>query len=226
MMNKTTIMIIDENELFRIGVRQVLAKLPDTNILDFSPSQDTLNFIESTMPDLILLGCQFSIHSNLNLAEQINQRFPNSKVVVLTTDPEDEELFAVIKSSTVACISKSASIDVLVNTILKAFAGVYPINEVAMTRHKVASHVRRRFEEIISGANSSLPNTVFAPLSQREIQIIIHIAEGNTNKQIAHSLNISDQTIKNHITSILRKLNANDRAHAVTIAIRNDWITV
>ena len=225
-MNDLTIMIIDEQELFRAGVRQVLAKQPDIHILDYSPSPDTMHLIESTMPDVILLGCQFSVHSNLSLAEQISRQFPNSKVVVLTPDPDDEELFAVIKSSAVACINKSASADMLVDTIKKASAGEYPINELAMTRPKVASQVLRRFEEMISSENNNLPTAVFAPLTQREIQILSYIAEGNTNKQIAKCLNISEQTIKNHISSILRKLNANDRAHAVTMAIRNNWISV
>lgn len=225
-MNKVTVMIIDEQALFRTGVRQVLATQPEINILDCAPSQDTLSLIESTMPDVILLGCQFSVHSNLNLAEQINRRFPSSKVVVLTPDPDDEELFAVIKSSAVACINKNASADVLVDTIVKASAGEYPINEAAMTRPKVASQVLRRFEEMVSGVNNNLASVVYAPLTQREIQILSYIAEGNTNKQIAKYLSISEQTIKNHISSILRKLNANDRAHAVTMAIRNNWISV
>lgn len=225
-MNNVTVLIIDEQEFFRAGVRQVLAQQPDINILDYSPSPDIFNVIESKMPEVILLGCQFSVHSNLSLAEQITRRYPSSRVIVLTPDPDDEELFAVIKSSAVACINKNSSADVLVDTIKQASRGEYPINEIAMTRPKVASQVLRRFEEMISGTNHNIPNDVFAPLTQREIQILSFIAEGNTNKQIAKSLNISEQTIKNHISSILRKLNANDRAHAVTMAIRNNWISV
>jgi DNA-binding NarL/FixJ family response regulator len=66
--------------------------------------------------------------------------------------------------------------------------------------------------------------TVTVPLTSRETQILSYIAEGNSNKQIAHILEISEQTIKNHVSSILRKLNANDRAHAVALAMRNRWI--
>ena len=65
---------------------------------------------------------------------------------------------------------------------------------------------------------------VTAPLTNREIQILSHIANGSTNKQVANTLGISNQTIKNHVSSILRKLNANDRAHAVALAMRNGWI--
>ncbi len=64
-----------------------------------------------------------------------------------------------------------------------------------------------------------------APLTPREAQILSHIAEGNSNKQIAHILDISEQTIKNHVSSILRKLNANDRAHAAVLAIRHGLIS-
>ena len=67
---------------------------------------------------------------------------------------------------------------------------------------------------------------VSAPLTKREAQILNYIAAGNSNKQIAYILNISEQTIKSHVSAILRKLNANDRAHAVALAIRNGWITI
>ena len=66
---------------------------------------------------------------------------------------------------------------------------------------------------------------VVAPLTPRETQILNYVADGNTNKQIARILEISEQTIKNHVSAILRKLNANDRAHAVVLAIRHGWIS-
>ena len=67
--------------------------------------------------------------------------------------------------------------------------------------------------------------SITAPLTHREAQILNYIADGNSNKQIAHILEISEQTIKNHVSSILRKLNANDRTHAAVLAIRHGWIS-
>jgi len=67
--------------------------------------------------------------------------------------------------------------------------------------------------------------SVTAPLTNRETQILRYVADGNSNKKIAQILDISEQTIKNHVSSILRKLNANDRAHAVVLAIRRGWIS-
>ena len=66
---------------------------------------------------------------------------------------------------------------------------------------------------------------IATPLTRRETQILNYIADGNTNKQIAYILETSSQTIKNHVSAVLRKLNANDRTHAVALAIRNSWIT-
>jgi DNA-binding NarL/FixJ family response regulator len=66
---------------------------------------------------------------------------------------------------------------------------------------------------------------IAAPLTKRETQILTYVAEGNTNKGIANILSISEQTIKNHVSAILRKLNANDRAHAVTLALHSGWIS-
>jgi DNA-binding NarL/FixJ family response regulator len=67
---------------------------------------------------------------------------------------------------------------------------------------------------------------ITTPLTSKEVQILTHIAEGNTNKRIASMIGISEQTIKNHVSAILRKLNANDRAHAVFLALRSGWISI
>jgi DNA-binding NarL/FixJ family response regulator len=93
-----------------------------------------------------------------------------------------------------------------------------------MTRPKIARHVLRQFEDFASMGKAL--ETVAAPLTTRETQILNYIANGNTNKQIAAVLQISEQTIKNHVSAILRKLNANDRAHAVVLAIRHGWISI
>ena len=88
----------------------------------------------------------------------------------------------------------------------------------------MAGRVLEQFQDTSSIAKTI--EAVVAPLTNRETQILSYIAEGNTNKQIAHTLGISEQTIKSHVSAILRKLNANDRAHAVALAIRSGWISL
>ncbi len=223
-MDKITVMIIDEQALFRAGVRQALSQQADFEILECDPTEDPLAVIEATLPNIALLGCRLTAHNGMDLGRKIARYFPNTKVIMLSPDPDDEELFEVIKTSAVACLNKNTSGDELLNTIKRACNGEYPINESVMTRPKIARHVLRQFEDFASMGKAM--ETLVTPLTTRETQILNYIANGNTNKQIASILQISEQTIKNHVSAILRKLNANDRAHAVVLAIRHGWISI
>ena len=222
-MSKTVIMIIDEQPFFRAGVRQVLSGEADFEILDCDPAQDPFRIIENNSPNIVLLGSDLGAHSGLELSRRIARYYPNTKVIMLSPNPNDEELFEVIKTAAVACLSKSVDTQELVSTIRRACGGEYPINESVMNRPRIAGRVLEQFQ-----SNTPLEKTmeaVIAPLTNRETQIMRYIADGNTNKEIGVALGISEQTIKSHVSAILRKLNANDRAHAVALAIRNSWIS-
>jgi len=219
-MDKIKAMIIDEQALFRAGVRQALAGQPDLEILECDPTKNALETIEVNLPDVVLLGSDLTSLSGIDLGRKIAQYYPNTKVIVLSPDPNDQELFEVIKTAAAACMSKKASADDLASTIRRAFKGEYPINESLMTRPRVARQVLDQFR----GFRKTMEG-IAAPLTKRETEILTHVAEGNTNKEIASILSISEQTIKNHVSAILRKLNANDRAHAVTLALQSGWIS-
>ena len=219
-MDKIKVMVIDEQPFFRTGVRQTLARQSDLEILECDPTQNALEVIEANLPDVVLLGSDLASLSGIELGRKIAQHYPNTKVIVLSPDPDDEELFEVIKTAAAACLSKRATGEELANTIRRAHSGEYPINESLMTRPRVARHVLNQFR----GMGRTMEGLV-APLTKRETQILTYIAEGNSNKEIARILSISEQTIKNHVSAILRKLNANDRAHAVALALRSGWIT-
>ncbi len=221
-MDKITVMIIDEQAFFRAGVRQALSQQSDFKILDCDPAREPLELIEANLPDVALLGSDLATPSGLELGRKIARLYPNTKVIMLSPNPNDEELFEVIKTAAVACLNKNATAEELVSTIRRAFNGEYPINESLTTRPTVAKHVLKQFQDIASIGKAM--EAVAAPLTHRETQILNYIAEGNSNKQIAYILEISEQTIKNHVSSILRKLNANDRAHAVALAMRNGWL--
>jgi two-component system response regulator DegU len=224
MNNKIVVMIIDEEAFFRAGVRQALAQQSDFEILDCDPSDGPLEMIDANLPNIALLGSALGAHNGLELGRKIARYYPNTKVIMLSPNPDDEELFEVIKTAAVACLNRNTAAEELANTIRLASQGEYPINESLMTRPKVAQRVLKQFEDISSMGKAI--ETVIAPLTRRETQILNYVAEGNTNKQIADILGISEQTIKSHVSAILRKLNANDRAHAVALAIRNGWISV
>jgi DNA-binding NarL/FixJ family response regulator len=222
--DKITVLIIDEQTFFRTGLRQALSQQSDFEILDCDPAQDPLGIIEADLPDVVLLGSDLAALSSLELGKKIAQHYPNTKVIMLSPNPSDEELFQIIKTAAVACLNKNTAAEELGSTVRRAYRGEYPINDSLVARPVVARHVLKQFQEIASMGKTI--ERISAPLTHRETQILSHVANGNTNKEIAHLLGISEQTIKSHVSAVLRKINANDRAHAVALAMRNGWISI
>ena len=222
-MDKIRILIIDGQTFFRAGLVQALATQPDFDVSDCDPFQNPLGAIENNLTDVVLLGAELVSQDGPDLCRKISRIYPNTRVVVLSSNPDDTELSEVIKTSAVAYLSKNGTTTEISDIIRRSAHGEYPINDSLMTRPKVAGNVLKQFE--IPGVVSTVEG-ITASLTKRETEILNHIANGNSNKQIAGLLEISEQTIKNHISSILRKLNANDRAHAVVLAIKHGWISL
>jgi two-component system response regulator DegU len=222
-MEKIKVLIIDRQSFFRAGARQALSSQPDLELLDSAPGEELMGLIETSFPSVVLLDIDFPSLAGLELCRRIVRYYPSIRVIMLTPNPNDEQLFEVIKTGAVAYLDKNTTGEELAERIKQAFRGEYPINDSLTARPKVAEHVLRQFQSMVSMGRSM--ETVAAPLTVRERQILSYIAEGNSNKQIAHILQISEQTIKNHVSAILRKLNANDRAHAVVLAIRQGLIS-
>ena len=232
-MRKITLMIIDSQPFFRAGVREALSQdshLETMDILECDPGEDgneAIAQIAANSPGIVLLDIGYPFLSGLELGKKVARTFPGTGVVVLSANPEedDDELFEVIKIGAVAYLrSKCCAPAELTSTIRRASNGEYPINEAVSNKPKVAWRVLRQFQDMASMGRTL--EEVTTPLTPKEVQILTHIAEGNSNKRIANLLGISEQTIKNHVSTILRKLNANDRAHAVFIAIRNGLLSM
>ncbi len=228
-MRKTIVMIIDREPFFRAGLRQALSQQDVLEILECDPEEGkaATEKIAASSPDVALVDIGYPTLMGLDLGKKIARSFPATKVVMLSANPndDDEELFEVIKSGAVAYLrSKDCTPTRLMETIKRASHGEYPINDSVSSRPKVAWRVLRQFQDI--AAIGMTIEDITTPLTSKEVQILNYIAEGNTNKRIASVLGISEQTIKNHVSAILRKLNANDRAHAVFLALRNGWISI
>jgi len=222
--NEVSIAIIDRSQFFKAGVRQRLSAQRDFKLMDCDPDDEPLKFIEAYSVDIVLLDIDFPISKGLELSREISRHYPNTRVIMLSPYFNDEELFETIKTGAAAYIDKRTSTADLVSTVRKASRGEYPINDSIIARPAVAERVLKQFQEM--ALTGLAKEKVVAPLTTREIQILSYIANGNTNKQVAHVLGISEQTVKNHISAIFRKLNANDRAHAVALAIRNQWVSI
>jgi DNA-binding NarL/FixJ family response regulator len=128
-----------------------------------------------------------------------------------------------IRAGVAAYLRKSLGMQDMVNAISSVARGERPITEWLRTRPKVASLVLEQFQGFsMDAVNERARNTV--TLSAREMEILGYVAQGNSNRRIASLLGIKEQSTKNYVTTILRKLSANDRAHAVSIALKRGWI--
>jgi len=217
-------MVIDEQPYYRSGICGYLESQSDFETVDCDPTETGMACIDTWAPDVVLLGSDLASFNSMELGAKIARRYPNTRVIMLSPNPNDQELFEIIRSSAVACLDKKVGPADLISNIRRAAKGEYPINDNVMNRPFIAKKVLKTFQEMeIFGSNIE---AVVAPLTNRERQILSYIAEGNSNKQIARILSISEQTIKNHVSAIMRKLNANDRAHAVVLAVRRGLINI
>jgi two-component system response regulator DegU len=223
-MVKIKVCIISPQSLFRQGVRHSLVGMSSIEIINEAEANDeALSVVENSLPDVVMVDIDNPSDGGLKLARQIRQRLPNIGVIVLTSNPDDDQLFQAIKAQAAAYLSKDITADELANTIKRTAKGEHPINESFVSHPKVAEQVLHHFRELPLGQGTE---SFVSPVTAREQEILNYMAKGYLNKQIALALDISEQTVKNHVTSILRKLNANARTQAVVEAIKHGLVTI
>ncbi|MFN8532994.1 MAG: response regulator transcription factor [Dehalococcoidia bacterium] len=225
-MDKIRVLLVDAQAIFRQGMRSILAHEEDFEIVgETGDGVLAFEMVDRLQPDVVIADVRLPNLDGLELTKKVRMAARSTAFVLLSGSGDDEEmLFQAIRAGASAFFSKDAVTDELLAAVRRAAGGEYLINETVLTRPQVASRVLREFRELNLVEKDIEP--LFAPLSNREIEILDYIARGNSNKEIARALKISDQTVKNHITSILRKLAVNDRTAAVVFALRRGWIKV
>ncbi len=222
-MDKTVVLIVNKQILVRDGLCQLLSSETSFEVIGMSPTENILDTIEEKDPDVLLIDIDYPTLSGLELSRKIKHSYPSCRMIVISPNFDNEELFETIKTGAVAYIDQKLSKQELINTIKQACHGEYPINESLLNKPKVAERVLKQFQDMV-GIGKNM-DAVTAPLTNKETQVLKQITNGNSNKQIAQLMGTSEQTIKNQISSILRKLNANDRTHAVVLAVRRGLIS-
>ncbi len=222
--NKIQVFILSQQFLLRQGIEHSLSSVEDIEISGAADlNGGALSTIDTLPPDVALVDIDAPSNNGLTLARKIKQRSPNIGVIVLTSNASDAQLFQALKAQASAYLEKEVTAEQLVDTIRRVARGEHPINEGLTTRPKVAEQVLQQFQELSQRYEAE---AFISPLTARETEILDYIAQGYLNKQIAIKLGISEQTIKNHVTSILRKLNANARTDAVVVAIKQGLISI
>ncbi len=217
------IRVVDDHPLFRRGIRWSLENEADFLVVgEAGDGASAVQQVDLVVPDIVLIDINMPRMSGLEVTRIIKRRHPQMGVIILTMHEDDEQLFHAIRVGAAAYCTKDIEAEELIRLIRRVARGEYMINENVLSRPFVASRVLDQFREL--SQMEQVNDGVFSPLTPREVEILDCVAQGNSNKEIARILSISDQTVKNHITSILRKLAVNDRTQAVIYALRHGWI--
>ncbi len=220
---RVKILIVDDHALFRVGIRNILEREPDLEVVaEADDGRTALDAAFATNPDVILMDLSLPAPGGIESTQRIKRELPAAAIIVLSTEEAEDARFESIKAGAAAFILKDIAPEDLVMIIRRVVAGEYLINDKVFSKPAVASRVLKEFRELAVYGQEAAP--IFAPLSPREVEILDNIAQGMTNKQVAYALSISEQTVKNHMSSILRKLSVNDRTQAVVYAMRQGWI--
>ncbi len=225
------LLIIDDHPLFRQGVRWSLSAEDDIQIVgDAASAEEALEWLETigsnNEPNVVLVDLNLPGMSGLDLTRHLRRRYPSLGVVMLSIHENDEQAFNALQAGAAAYRSKDIKPQDLQEILCRVARGEYVINDVVLEEPRVAHRLLSQFrnlpQDITAAPDADFP--LFTPLSDREIEVLERIASGGSNKEIADTLGISTQTVKNHISSILRKLSLNDRTQAVLYALRRGWI--
>lgn len=225
------VLIVDDHPLFRQGLRRLIAEGSAFSIAaEAANGHEAIREADIHRPHLTLIDIQLPGITGLNVARILKKQHPSMHVVVLSMHMDDEWLFEAVRAGASAFLTKDIDAPDLIDALERVARGEQIINTAVLSRPDLAWRVLAEFRQLTGdgeeGAESALAGQARLPLSVREIEVLDCVAQGLSNKEIAEELFITEQTVKNHMTSVLRKLNVNDRVQAVLCAVKNGWIAI
>ncbi len=223
MADKIKIMIVDDHPLFREGLRRVLEEEDDLQVeAEVADGEQAIVLAREIRPDVVLLDINLPSMNGLQVTREISSTLPHTAVINLTAYHDEEQILRAINAGAQAYYPKEVMPDKLIFAVRQVTQRQYVIDDKVLDASEIDAWL---IEESARLAPPGFPgDTGFVPLSAREMEILRHVARGSSNKEIAHTLQISQQTVKNHISSILRKLDVSDRTEAAMYAVRHGWI--
>jgi DNA-binding NarL/FixJ family response regulator len=195
------IMIVDDHYLVRMGLASIIALEPDMTVCaEASTGEQARTLFRSHRPDVTLMDLRLPGMSGMETVKAIREEFPDARIVIISTYVHDEEIYGALHAGAMAYLVKSVQREELTRAIRKAATG---------QRH-IPAEVAARLADRVSGSH----------LSSRELEVLRLLVVGRRNRDIATALDITEGTVKLHVSSILSKLGATDRTEAVTRALQ------
>lgn len=205
MIKKIRVLAVDDHPLLREGIAAVLDGEEDMELVaEATSGQEAMELFRSHRPDVTLMDLQMPGMNGIDAILAIRTEFPNARFIVLTTYQGDVQALRALKAGAAGYLLKNMLRKELLETI------------------RIVNSGRRRIPPEIAAELAD--HVTDDALSEKEIAVLQRVATGNSNKIIASQLNVSEATVKGHMKSILSKLGANDRTHAVTIAMKRGFL--
>jgi len=223
MVDKIRIMIVDDHPLFREGLRRVMEAEDDILVeAEVADGHEAIALAREIRPDVVLLDISLPSMNGLQVTREIKAILPDTAVINLTAYHDEEQIIHAINAGASAYYPKEVMPDKLMFAVRQVTKGQWVIDDRVLNKEELRDWLFDQYRQI--AATGIVDDSRFVPLSSREMEILQYVVRGSSNKEIAHALQISQQTVKNHISSILRKLDAKDRTEAAVYALRHGWI--
>ncbi len=207
------VLLIDDHALFRAGIIGLLERR-GIEIQATGDSHEGIELVKSTKPDVILLDLRMPEMNGIEVMKKLNELKNKIPVVMLTTSADDRDLSDALRNGVKGYLLKDMEPDELVSSL----------RDIVEGKTVVAPDLTSALANLVKVGDSSDPKVASSPFSSltpREMEILCHLAEGQSNKLIARNLNISDGTVKLHVKAILRKLEVHSRVEAAVMAVEH-----
>ena len=213
--------VVENRAILGVGVREILDREPDIDVVAYvHTTGDAVAVIGETDPDVVLVDEEFRQPEATEATRRLHHDAPESVLVVLGGD-NDESIVGAVQIGATGHVASTAEPAELVATIRRVADGEDPLKDELVSRPDLV-------ERILDGVRESLVEgqPTSHPLTPRELEVLTNVAAGLKNRDIAETLGVSEQTVKNHLSSILHKLGVPNRTRAVMYAVRQGWLVI
>jgi DNA-binding NarL/FixJ family response regulator len=222
-MPKITLIVIDDHPIFRQGVIDTLTLEEDISIIAQAASgEEGLELIRSLKPQVAIIDVNLPEMNGQQVTRQVVEEKLPTRVILLTAYDDTEQKLHAMRVGAFAYCVKDVEPSSLVDTIRQVAQGSYVVDGCVFNQRSLQAW----YESLATGLQTPYSDLgdAFQPLTTREMEVLHHMTHGLSNKEIALQLDISHQTVKNHVTAILRKLAVEDRTQAALYALRRGWV--
>ena len=211
-MPKNRIIIVDDHEIVRLGLKTLLEQYPQYEVVaEAENAEGALRQVSMHKPDIVLMDIRLPGKSGIDACDIIVKKYPKTKVIMLTSYAEDEMLFSAIQAGASGYVLKQIDAEGLVRSIEAVSKGEASLDPA------VTQRIFQEMRKVVREEEAS----AFSSLSQQEKMVLNLVSEGNTNKKIAQKLYLGEGTVRNYVSSILSKLDVSNRAEAAAYAVEH-----